>query len=457
MSKKPKCYLWIVFMLLLAACSPGATTNKPTEADISAISTQAVMTVEVQMTQTAAIVPTATIIPTVLPTEILAVPSPTSLPLFPLNGYVMLFTKDGDLYFQDGVDTPSKLAHIPGKSYPSPPYIFRLSDDEQKVVFYQNDGNIYSINTDGTHEQIIIPNDWLASLATGALRGVLEFIPKTHILFLEAVTCKEKSSTSLCSTTIFLADTDTGKIRKLADLGLAREPGISENIQFSPNGKMVAIGTTDSIKIFTLDGKSIRKNILPYTPIQSNVLFPSLFWLPDSSGLIVAIPDKSRNDPFFVDGTAAYTIWRYTIDSNTTVQIPFDPPAAGALSVSPDGNWIVYGSISPVATELYLGNLADGSTKTFGNDLHKNFSWSPDSKHFIHGQAVVLSFDKPFVYGGAGPGWVDSNHFLYYDIPANNPAIQQERILMAEIRDDEVYYYELRIPYPGLVSIKPKQ
>ena len=52
----------------------------------------------------------------------------------------MLFTKDGDLYFQDGEDMPIKLAHV-GEEHTA-----ILSDDGQKVVFFQqNYADIYSI------------------------------------------------------------------------------------------------------------------------------------------------------------------------------------------------------------------------------------------------------------------------------------------------------------------------
>jgi hypothetical protein len=289
--------------------------------------------------------------------------------------------------------------------------------------------------------------------------GVLNFVPKTDIVFFEALLCKEESSVSLCTTTIFLADADTGKIRKLADLGLALQnnnPDIQDNIKFSPDGKLMAVGTTEGVKIFSLDGKVIRQNILPFTPSKSNTPFPSLFWLPDSSGLIVAIPDQIVPDPFYVNDAPAYTIWRYILEGNITRQISFDPPVAGAFEISPDGNLIVYGGLSPANTTLYLGNLADGSSKSFGNDLMRNFQWSSDSKHFIHGNAVVISFDKPPFFGGGSTQWVDSNHYVHFDSPEINPSIQQGRVVIAEIRENEVYYYESGLPYPGLITVSPK-
>ena len=453
-------YPWIILILVLTACipgvgsGPGGTISMPTEA---------LMTVTAQITQTTATQATTT----ALPTETLPISTPTPPPLFPLDGYVMLFIKDGDLYFQDGDNLPVKLTHLGETSYDPKfsddaqlSYLHpMISDDNQKVVFSRSDDNIYSINTNGTQEQIIIPNDWLTTpFDAGTKIGIVQFIPGTHQLLLETHLCNLQHRPP-CANSIFIADTDTGEIKRLADFSLNYHSydSAARNIAISPNGKMLAVGTLDGTQILTMDGRFIHRNILPYkSGTPDDISFLYLSWLPDSSGLIVALPDKIHPDDFYIGGASAYTIWRYTIDDNSTVQIPFDPPVAGSLSVSPDGNWIVYGVVSLAATELYLGNLTGGATKTFGNDLFSNFSCSPDSKHLIHGQAVVLSFDKPPVYGGAAPVWVDSNHFIYRDEPVNNPTIQQARILIAEIKGDEVYYYELGLP-PGLVTIRPKQ
>ncbi len=188
-------------------------------------------------------------IPTALETEILS-STLSSLPLFPLDGYVMVFVKDGDLYFQDGHNVPVKLTHIGEKSYYP-----KLSDDNQKVVFSRNDGNEYSINTDGTQEQIIITkttNRWTAPFEPTINKGIFEFIPGTHQLLFETFLCESQEFRSPCSTSIFLVDTDTGKIKKLADLGLSlQQNSFNRNIRISPNGKLIAVGTLDGVDIFT--------------------------------------------------------------------------------------------------------------------------------------------------------------------------------------------------------------
>lgn len=377
----------------------------------------------------------------------------------------MVFAKDGDLYFQQGNNQPIQLTHGGER-----PHSAILSDDNRKIVFVRgeatsviyNYSNLHSINTDGTQERIVIPNAWLKSINKETLFSVENFIPNTHVLFFGTALCKEKTRMPICSTSIFLADTDTGKIRKLTDLGLVQDffedPFISINMDVSPDGKMIAFGTMDGLKIFTLDGKVIRKNVLPFKPSTSEEPLPRLFWLPDSSGLIVALPNKIHSAVHYDPGSIpAYTIWRYTIETNSAVQIPFEPPVAGSPEVSPDGNWIVYGVISPYEPEIYLGDFADGIVKHIGNDLWNNFAWSPDSQRLIHGGTIILSLDKPPVYVGGVPFWsIDSDHFIYFDYKANNPLIQQDRTLIGEIQGDKIHFYDWDIANKSFMVIRPK-
>jgi WD40 repeat protein len=388
-------------------------------------------------------------ISTVTPTK---TPLPASLPKFPLNGYVMLFTKNGDLYFQDGENTPAKLTHLGEKAPSLPHYISLLSDDNQKVVFIRrDDSNIYSINTDGTQEHIIISSDKMNSFGSEMKIGALRFVPNSHQLFFVAIQCKAQDN-SPCPTSAFLTNTDTGGIKKLADLGsLFANPNFGEfgNIKISPDGKMLAVGTPDGMDIFTLDCSPIRGKVLPYKPSTSSIIYPSLFWLPDSSGLIMALPDTIYNTQGHGDLTA-HTIWRYTIANDSVTKIPLDPPPwMYTFDVSPDGNWIAYGGYSDPT--LYLGNLANGHTQSFGEDgSHPFFVWSPNSKHLMIGRwTVVTSFDKPpVVIAGEGARWIDPNHFIS----------NQERFLIAEIRGDEISYYDSGFTLPSLVAaIKPKR
>lgn len=60
--------------------------------------------------------------PTATPT---LTPLPAVLPKFPLDGYAILFSKDSDLYFQDGENAPVKLAYT--AKFPRSPSFVRNS------------------------------------------------------------------------------------------------------------------------------------------------------------------------------------------------------------------------------------------------------------------------------------------------------------------------------------------
>ena len=85
-----------------------------------------------------------------------------------------------------------------------------------------------------------------------------------------------------------------------------------------------------------------------------------------------------------------------------------------------------------------------------------SYSWSPDSKHLIIGNFVVTSFDKPPISGGDAPGWIDSNHLISLVLPADNSTARLEKVLIAEIRADEIFYYDSGLLYQQFVIIRPK-
>lgn len=367
----------------------------------------------------------------------------------------MLFNKDGDLYFQDGTNSPVKLTHI-GKRYLS----YAISDDNQKVVFSRGDGNEYSINADGTQEKIIIrnmANDWPpAPLHPGINKAIVGFVPSTHQLLFETALCESQKYESPCPTSLFLADADTGVNKKLGDFGLSlQQDSMNKNVGVSPDGKMVAVGTIDGVDILTMDGNVVRHNVLPFKPSTSTVLFPSLFWLPDSSGLIVALPNTFYNSNAWSNFPAS-TIWRYTIDGNGAVQIPFDPaPMLDTFQVSPDGKWIVYGGLAN-DDMLYLGDLTDGHIQELGSAYTFEVLWSPDSRHFIAttAESFLGAINSPTLTPICRlDEWIDAYHFTCLNAEGN-----LSRVRMAEFVAGVIRIYDLGFDkaIENSVFIKPK-
>jgi hypothetical protein len=380
---------------------------------------------------------------------------PAKLPLFPLEGYVMVFVKNSYLYFQDGNNSPVKLAYT-GKLYDS----YAISNDNQKVVFFRSDGNEYSINTDGTREQEIITkltNPWIFDLQQGINKGIVGFVPGTHQLLFATSVCESPKFESPCSTSLFLSDTDTKAIKKLGDFGLSlQKDNTNKNIGISPDGNMVAIGTINGVDILTLDGKIIRHDILPYKPSTSTVLFPSLFWLPDSSGLIMALPNAFYNSNAWSNFPAS-TVWRYTIDGNVAVQIPLNPaPMLYTFQVSPDGKWIVYGGLANEET-VYLGNLTNGNTQVLGAAYTFEVLWSPDSQYFIstNAESFLGAINTPTLTPICQllGKWIDAAHFICINNEGN-----EHRVRMAELDAGGIKIYDLGFEkaIEASVFIKPK-
>ena len=339
---------------------------------------------------------------------------PAVLPKFLLDEYVMLFIKDGDLYFQDGNNSPVNLFRV-GK--PTNDSYYDLSDDNRLAL---SSGGV--LNTDGTPQRETTPPPYseLERQLWGTEFGNVHFVPGTHKLISRSYLCNSFDRPTSCVSSLYLTNTDTGEFKKLADLGFSGGPQ-NETYKTSPNGKMVAISTTTSVDIINMDGEYIRHDILFYKPNTPNILFPSVFWLPDSSGLIVGIP-STLFDSVAYNYVPAYTIWRYTIDNNVAIQIPLTPPpmafgdAWGEVQVSPDGKWIVYGGLG-YNPEIYLGNLSNGQVQTVGVAVQTRFSWAPDSKHFIATSAgsVLGAIDSPTLMpiGNVG-GWLDGKHFIWF-------------------------------------------
>ena len=363
----------------------------------------------------------------------------------------MAFTKDGYLYFQDGNKPPVQLTH--GGVTPTSPLI---SDDNRKIVFSrrkpflssadaETEPNLYSIDTDGSHERTLITPEWLAALGEGTgARGVRSaiFVPHTHQLLFNTYLCETQKDDSPCATGTFIVDADTTGIGNFSAPGpvsnLSYNTNGSPNFKVSPDGKKVSIVSSGHIDVFGTDGRIIRRNLATYTPIAPVEHFPEHYWLPDSSGLVIALPANSENDWSYYDFglTTDYSVWRYMLNGDPGIRLSPDtlPPqdldaACPVVEVSPDGNWMLYNHATPTLTGydegFYIENLKDGHTQLVKTGIscatYGSSSWSPDNKHFLHGGlgmgdyfiGAVSELSVPI--SGYFLGWIDANHYLYFD------------------------------------------
>lgn len=414
------CYFGVVLLALLVACG-----NPPTEQVIPLTSTSVLTFTPIPPT------------PTVPSTEI---PSPLPTSPFPLERLRMAFITDGDLYLQDGSNSPTQLTDSGQDHTP----IF--SGDGEKIIFYRGEfDDLFSINVDGSNEQALVTNDFLKSInsvydeTTEACN--LSFAPGTHLLLFNTCSHPAPGITS-GNGDLFFANTDTSQINTLFSAGQANAYYIS------PDGNKIAIDLLNStIDILSIDGRMIYPSLLTFTPSEPIPLSPNVYWVSDSSEFIVTLPVNTHYD---TSVPPSYTFWRYSIDTGKGVQINLDPPLMGydEAKVSPDGNWVSYNNYE--RGSFYIGDLRTGYSQLYwpSPGAFAYSDWNPGSTHFIFdatGSLYLGTFRGTPVSIGKGRfiGWLNDRYFLYHEgKTVYVRAINGETIQVFSGIED-IYQYEL--------------
>ena len=149
-------------------------------------------------------------------------------------------------------------------------------------------------------------------------------------------------------------DTDTGRIKQLVAPGqvdnLYIHYGWEGRFVASPNGKLVALQMPDHIEVINIQGQMVQRALVTYPADEAHSVIP-MYWTKDSSELII-LPSEI---PLMAGGVPIVrTVWRYKMDGSAGIEIPLTPPPLyDEYAVSPDGNWIVFGSCTVTALVLY--------------------------------------------------------------------------------------------------------
>lgn len=461
---KHACFL--LLMLFLSACGGGvgARTETPVPSQLPANTLPAtITTTPLPVAKTALPTFTPLLLNWTTPTTI---PSPAPLPIatgteiFLLDNLRMAYIVDGNLYVQNGSNPPKKLSDSVKDWSPM------FSDDGEKIVFYRGTNlhdynSIFSVNADGSRIQEIITTAWLDTLGAGTKAGHLAFVPNTHQIFFNTYLCPENDDMySGCIVGLFHADTDTGNLKEIVEPTLGGRllmDGDSRwggNFSISPDGKLISIAHAGQIDILSIDGKVIHHNIMEYLPGIPVELYPRVYWLSDSSGLIAALPAEKEYKFWVISGDPAYTIWRYTFDSNVATQIPLNPSLSWAhmesndiISISPNREWIVYFTNE---YQLYKGNLLDGNTELLlPYRWFLPTLWSSDNIHFAdlaNPEGNILgSVNAPPGYPpGHFLGWIDTEQFIYFP-PSAYASKDDIPVFVGEINGKMVNSYETKV------------
>ncbi len=359
-----------------------------------------------------------------------------------------VYTTNGNIYFQNNNGERIQITNSGKDQFPI------LSDDWQKIVFYRGDNydNLYSINSNGSNERLLVTSKSLPTLGQGEIKAPT-FKPNTHYLLFNTYLCNPRPTGPSynapdCTVGIYEVDTDAGDLTQIV-AGLSGNTMHDGNFEVSPDGQYISVASSGHINIYR--GYEIYyQNAVIYNITRPDEYLPRQFWLPDSSGLLALVATDKYNEP----GTPpwSYAVYRYKL-GETAAQIPLNKTIVrteGDTScVSPNRNWILFvGTGTDIDFDQwrgeqqgYLGNLNNGQTQSFTQYGYPwGCVWSPDNKHFVSFGGLSLSFigsvngSLPIPINGAFLEWVDNTHY-YYEAYENGK-VESRKVYIGEITDN---------------------
>jgi hypothetical protein len=150
--------------------------------------------------------------------------------------------------------------------------------------------------------------------------------------------------------------------------------------------------STTGIYLFSEGDNSAGEPLVVYDASTFAAFIRGLAWLPDGSGFVFSL----REDEFFTPVSA--NVYEYNFASGETTPLThFDDTFAGQLSVSPDGQTIVFerssASDGSAATDLWLINR-DGSGLQLLVENGRAPAWSPGTVPLLDNRVYL-----PFIMG----------------------------------------------------------
>lgn len=399
--------------------------------------------------------------------------------IFPLDNLRMAYIADGNLYVQDGNNTPKKLSNT-GNDIPH-----MFSNDGEIIVLYDwhDDNSVFSVKADGSQKQEIITKTWLDTLGDETKAGRLTFIPNTYQALFNTYLCPEYDpslgSDRGCTVGLFLVDTDTGEIKEIiaptlrGTLPFNGDARWLNDFSISPNGKFLAVSRLGHIDIFDMNGEMIHTNVIEYLPGMPCELYAKVYWFPDSSGMIVALPIEDEYVGPGYSGAPKYSIWRYTFDESAATQIPLDPAPVwmnilsnDVISISPNRERAIYFTND---SKLYSANLLNGNTELL-TPVTLSFlphQWSLDSAYFsdteishrsvIGSASIDSALNYIFYLKSYFKGWIGERRFIYFHSLASVDVMDtmDTHVFVGEINNDTLLSYEsnITITIPSLTSL----
>lgn len=419
----------LLLLILLVACAPAAVstdTSAPppaTETEVSTSPPPAATTQAPPASPTST--PEAT--PTAAPTQ-----EPAETPLGVDLAIQVAYIKAGDVWLWDPAGGARQLTSTGQDT------AVRLSDDGQLVAFTRQlddfRSELWAVNTDGSNEHALITAGELDQLevqdrqptARGIVPYQFDWVPGTHTVAFNTRQSHEGLG-QLLSDDLRLVDADV-QFDTLEQITLLPS-GEGGDFYFSPDGRLLALTTPDSIDLMTVAG-SDRRRVLEYervTTYSEYLYYARPVWSPDSSYLLVATPPS---DPL-ADPAQPTTLWEIPAaggEARQLSQLAGSTFFGAEAAFSPDLSRVLYteqvGEPAENMRALHITQV-DGiqDLVSLTAPLLEAAGWAGDSDHFLFwtGQdrelryAEVGGSDRPLIAGAqlVDVRFVDPEHFLY--------------------------------------------
>jgi len=222
-------------------------------------------------------------------------------------------------------------------------------------------------------------------------------------------------------------------------LAYVRQMEPTETAFYSPDGTHLAVlnaggveGQEGSLTLLSSDGSGSRVLLRFPATIQASEPRPQVQWLPDSSGMLVAIADSGANP---ANNEAEMALYRITVAGEAT---PLGRLLASALFWSPNGQRLAYmqsANGTPNSTELVVAQADGSQAQSYALLRDGQFiAWSPDAAHFLYRSADQLYVGTvglpPQLVGSRAtifdPRWISPTQFLYlYEVTGGANGLAQ--------------------------------
>jgi hypothetical protein len=363
-------------------------------------------------------IPTVPTIPTSIPDDG-GGPGPGPVTEIPLPPAVLTaaYIKADNVWLWTETGGSFQLTFSGGASRPS------ISSDGQMVSFVRN-GELWAVNADGSSERVLVDSAYLGSLIPPSPDGdtveVNQHVWSGHTIYFNTLVVAGIIGYRIPRVDLYRVNADSP-----LDSLIALEAEGSGGVPYiSPDGSVVALVQPTKIIFMAVDGSFYTEALtfLPVLTYSEWSYFPEVVWLPDSSGVRLAVP---ASDPL-ADPTAVSTFWNVPVSGSPSVLATFVavPAFANFPFVSPNGENVLYLAETSGMAQIHSINSAGLDTFYVWYDPGTVgvTGWAPDSVHFTFwnpgpAQAGYGSIDTNMSLADStvvrSVRWIDNNRFFY--------------------------------------------